>query len=154
MNWSAAVRSLAAGWLATFVLAQQVAAQTEIGVTDLVCETRGGLSQTFPVETDPISTRQTKAYHADEESEKIIFSPSSARQLPNSVVKLQFALACLQLIEGREDVCAAVNFLSYQGAIKKEEITELENYYIELAERSPDEADKAYSTIKEVFACF
>jgi len=129
----------------------------ELAVTDLVCETGDDLNDPIPISVDPLST-QDAAYKADRENMQLIFYPDVARELPKAVTKFDFARACLEVIDRESNPCAAVKFLDYQGAIDKGDVSQLEDYFVGIAERNaklnPKKTKEAYYTIKQIFSCF
>lgn len=119
--------------------------------TDLHCEDLDGTQ--IIIDADPWATA-TVAYLPDFANHRITFVPSAANERPEPVVKLDFARACLSLIEREDDICSSVRFLSVRDALTMDDLQQFETYYIDLAEREPENADEAYANLKEIFTCF
>ena len=143
-------------WVAAGLIAALAAGEASAGMAggaELACETENESRPSVPIHVDPVLT-QDAAYRADRLNNRLVFMPRVAQRLPDAVVKLDFAKACLELTDRPSDTCAATKFLSFQGAIDKRDVSRIERYYVGLAEREPARADDAYSTIKQIFACF
>ena len=115
--------------------------------SNLYCETLDGAA--IPV-VEIIRISSKLAFTADPLNFQIIFSPSAASQIPKSVAKLEFASACLQIIGEPDDVCTSVQYLRYLGALNRDDIDELEAYYLSRRDYDPN----ALPMLKQVFSCY
>lgn len=128
-------------------------AEETIIPTHLSCERPDGTN--FLIDTVPWSDQEV-AYLADHSSQGqlIVFAPKAAQERPEAVVRIDFARACLSLLNQPDDLCSAVQFLSARDALNLDDVEQLEMYYISLADQRPDRADEAYADLKQIFACF
>lgn len=127
---------LLASWTGAF-------ANGVMSVHDLQCKWPNGKE----ISIVRVSRSRTDKMFIPRPEEKVIeFSPQT--RLPEAAAKLEFAQACLEVIEQPSEVCDAVQYLRRWGALDSSEISELEEYYF--AEDDP----KSLQTIQEVYDCY
>ena len=125
----------------------QAVAAGELRAEDLDCVTEDG--ELVPVVQEHWSDSE-KAFGPDFGNHMIISYPDVANYLPEAVVKLDFASACLQIINRPSDVCSSVEYLRFHGAISRSDVDQLERHYLSLGKKDPT----AFLALKEVFACY
>jgi len=112
------------------------------------CGTSSGM-QFEIIESGYVGTETTQVYAADLSGRKILFFPQAAARLPEAVAKMDFAAACLTVLDEPNDVCSSVVFLRDRGLISSNDLRDLENHY----QYGLDRRD-GLSRIKQIYRCY
>lgn len=123
-------------------------AETRAGmvVSNLICDLGTGVR---PYVSEDLSYART-AYAPDLPNKRIIFYPRVAAGLPDPVARMDFALACLTVLEQQSDACKAIIYLRDRNLIRSHDLKVLEDHFLSVSKQD----SQAFEKIKMVYACY